>query len=104
MESLFSDFETQHEALSSEKAEKNISEALNYVRLDFRNLGEIIGLYHPLEVLKMASWEERRIVRTKAHDPFASASARLMPVLLQSIVQSTCFDVSKGISSNRAIK
>ena len=104
MESLFSGFQSLLESLSSEKAEKNISEALNYVRLDFRNLGEIIGLYHPLEVLKMASWEERRIVRTKAHDPFASASARLMPVLLQSIVQSTCFDVSKGISSNRAIK
>ena len=104
MESLFSGFQSLLESLSSEKAEKNIAEALNYVRLDFRNLGEIIGLYQPLEVLKMASWEERRIVRTKAQDLFASASARLMPVLLQSVVQSTFFDVSKGISSNRSIK
>ena len=103
MEPLFSDFQSLL-AMSKEKAEKNIQEALNYLRLDFRNLGVIIGQYHPLEVLKMAAWEERRVSRTKSRDSFAVASARLLPVLLQSVVQSTDYDVSNGISSNRNIK
>ena len=90
--------------MSREKAEKNIQEALNYLRLDFRNLGILIGQYHPLEVLKMAAWEERRMSRTKARDPLAAATGRLLPVLLQSVVQSTVYDVSNGISSNRNIK
>ena len=90
--------------MSKEKADKNIHEALNYLRLDFRNLGELLGLYHPLEVLKLAAWEERRIVRTRSRDPLASASGRLLPVLLQSIIQSTYFKVENGISSNRNIR
>ena len=90
--------------MSKEKAEKNIQEALNYLRLDFRNLGAIMHQYHPLEVLKMAAWEERRISRTRSREPFAAVAGRLLPVLLQSIVQSTSFDVSGGISTNRSIK
>ncbi len=90
--------------MSKEKAEKNIQEALNYIRLDFKNLGVIIGQYHPLEILKMAAWEERRITRTRPDDQAATASARLLPVLLQSVVQSTSYDVSHGISSNRNIR
>ena len=103
VEALFADFQSLL-SMSREKAEKNIQEALNYLRLDFRNLGILIGQYHPLEVLKMAAWEERRMSRTKARDPLAAATGRLLPVLLQSVVQSTVYDVSNGISSNRNIK
>ena len=103
MDSLFADFQSLS-SMTKEKAEKNVQEALNYLRLDFRNLGLLIGQYHPLEVLKMAAWEERRITRTKSREPFAAVSGRLLPVLLQSIIQSTFFDVSHGISSNRNIK
>ncbi len=103
MESLFADFASLS-SMSKEKAEKNIQEALNYLRLDFRNLGAIMHQYHPLEVLKMAAWEERRISRTRSREPFAAVAGRLLPVLLQSIVQSTSFDVSGGISTNRSIK
>ena len=103
MESFFVDFASLA-SMTREKAEKNVQEALNYLRLDFRNLGAIIGQYHPLEVLKMAAWEERRIARTRAREPLVAASGRLLPVLLQSIIQSTSYDVSHGISSNRNIK
>ncbi|MBO8435597.1 MAG: hypothetical protein IAA97_01270 [Spirochaetes bacterium] len=103
MDSLFADFQSLS-SMTKEKAEKNVQEALNYLRLDFRNLGIVISQYHPLEVLKMAAWEERRIVRTKSREPFSAVSGRLLPVLLQSIIQSTFFDVSHGISTNRNIK
>ena len=103
MDPLFSDFDSLL-SMTKEKAEKNVQEALNYLRLDFRNLGMIISQYHPLEVLKMAAWEERRIERTKTREPLAAATGRLLPVLLQSVVQSTVYDVSHGISTNRNIK
>ena len=103
MDPLFADFQSLS-SMTKEKAEKNVQEALNYLRLDFHNLGAIIGQYHPLEILKMAAWEERRIARTKTREPIAAATGRLLPVLLQSIVQSTEFDVSEGISQNRNIK
>ena len=103
MDPLFADFDSLS-SMTKEKAEKNVQEALNYLRLDFRNLGTIIGQYHPLEILKMAAWEERRIARTKSREPLAAATGRLLPVLLQSVVQSTFYDVSHGISTNRNIK
>ncbi len=102
MDPLFADFRSLS-SMTREKADKNIQEALNYLRLDFRNLGIIIGQYHPLEVLKMAAWESRRISRTKAKEPIAAATGRLLPVLLQSIVQSTFYDASH-ISGSRDIK
>ena len=103
MDPLFADFQSLL-AMSKEKAEKNIQEALNYIRLDYKNLSVAMGQYHPLEILKMAAWEERRITRTRANDQFASATARLLPVLLQSIIQSTLYDVSHGIPSNRDLR
>ena len=91
-------------SMTKEKAGKNMEEARNYIFLDLGNIAKCIGLYHPLEVLKMAAWEERRISRSRAKDPEAQLLAHLLPVLLQSVVQSTLFDVRNGISSNRAIK
>ena len=102
MDPLFADFQSLS-SMSMEKADKNVQEALNYLRLDFHNLGSIIGQYHPLEVLKMAAWEERRVSRTKAREPIAAAAGRLLPVLLQSIIQSTMYSVPR-ISQNRNIK
>ena len=75
MDPLFADFQSLS-SMSMEKADKNVQEALNYLRLDFRNLGSIISQYHPLEVLKMAAWEERRVSRTKAREPIAAAAGR----------------------------
>ena len=91
-------------SMTKEKAGKNMEEAQNYILLDLGNIAKCMGLYHPLEILKMAAWEERRIARSRAKDPEAQLLAHLLPVLLQSVVQSSLFDVSNGISSNRAIK
>ena len=54
VEALFADFQSLL-AMSKEKAEKNIQEALNYIRLDYKNLSVAMGQYHPLEILKMAA-------------------------------------------------
>ena len=90
--------------MTKEKAGKNMEEAQNYIALDLGNIAKCIRPYHPLEVLKMAAWEERRLMHSRAKDPESQLVAHLLPVLLQSVVQSTIFDVSDGMSSNRAIK
>lgn len=73
-----------------EKAVRNRDEALNYIRLDLGNLARILSGYHPLEILKMAFWEERRVSRTSKDENLKGAS-RLMPVVLQSVVQSDLY-------------
>ena len=103
MDSLFADFSSLA-AMSREKAEKNMQEALNYLGLDMKNIAKTMRPYHPLEMLKMAAWEERRISRTKNRDEFQGLYAHLLPVLLQSILQSTLYDTSYPASTNRDIK
>ncbi len=100
---LFADLSSLS-AMTKEKAGKNMEEAQNYIALDLGNIAKCIRPYHPLEVLKMAAWEERRLMHSRAKDPESQLMAHLLPVLLQSVVQSTIFDVSDGMSSNRAIK
>ena len=100
---LFADLSSLS-AMTKEKAGKNMEEAQNYIALDLGNIAKCIRPYHPLEVLKMAAWEERRLMHSRAKDPESQLVAHLLPVLLQSVVQSTIFDVSDGMSSNRAIK
>ncbi|HIV99549.1 MAG TPA: hypothetical protein IAB12_07225 [Candidatus Ornithospirochaeta avicola] len=86
--------------ISREKCEKNIAEAKNYIKLDISNIASIISLYHPLEMIKMASWEERKVVKNST-DEKSMLSARLLPVLLQSIVESSLY---KKTSLDRQIK
>ena len=101
VEGLFSDLEPLFQ-ISGEKAEKNIQEAMNYIRLDLRNAGEILSRYNPLEIMKMAVWEERRIARQKPKDQMALLSSRLLPVMLQSVAETTL--IQKDLSRNRDIK
>ena len=77
-------------SVSREKAMKNREEARNYISIDLGNLARILSQYHPLEIIKMAYWEERRVDRT-TRDESVKEAARLMPVVLQSVVQSTLF-------------
>ena len=103
MDSLFADFSSLA-AMSKEKAEKNMQEALNYLGLDLRNIAKTMRPYHPLEMLKMAAWEERRVAKTKGSDRFQQLYAHLLPVLVQSVLQSTLYDTSYPASTNRDIK
>ena len=77
-------------SVSRDKAMKNREEARNYISIDLGNLARILSQYHPLELIKMAYWEERRVDRTTKDESIKEA-ARLMPVVLQSVVQSTLF-------------
>ncbi len=103
MDSLFADFSALS-SMSGEKAEKNMQEALNYLGLDMRNIARTMRSYHPLEMLKMAAWEERRVARLKSDDEFQKLYAHLLPVLTQSVLQSTLYDTSYPASTNRDIK
>ena len=86
--------------ISREKCEKNIAEAKNYIKLDISNIASIASLYHPLEMIKMASWEERKVVKNST-DEKSMLSSRLLPVLLQSIVESSLY---KKTSLDRQIR
>ena len=90
--------------IKEEKARKNLADALGYFRLDWNNLASLISRYYPLEVLKMAVWEERRVSQTKKNDRVARAAMRFFPHLLQSVVQSKVFSNERGFSANRDIK
>lgn len=91
MDSFNNDFEFLM-ATSPEKVEKNLAEVLNYINIDLDNLSRLLSSYHPLEILKMAFWEERRVSRTQK-DESQRLAARLLPVALQSIVISTGFEM-----------
>ncbi len=103
MDSLFADLSALS-TMSREKAEKNMQEALNYLGLDLRNIARTMGPYHPLEILKMSTWEERRISRLKGGDEIRTSYAHLLPVLLQSVLLSNLYDASYPYSQQRDIK
>ena len=77
--------------ISKEKAERNVAEAENYLRLDLKNIAEILSAYHPLELVKMSVWEERRIDRSQKNGDVLRAY-RLLPVLLQSVLSSGMYE------------
>ena len=86
-----------------DKAKRNVQEALVYFENDVVSIAKIISMYYPLEMLKMAAWEERRIHLSK-NDDLSKMEASFLPLLLQSIVQSKKFYSEKGFSANRDIK
>ena len=77
--------------ISSRKAEKNISESYDYLMNDFRAVASILESYYPLEVIKLSLWDERKVLSEKKKDPLLRARAVLLPVILQSVLQSTLF-------------
>ncbi len=77
--------------ISSRKAEKNISESYDYLMNDFRSVASILENYYPLEVIKLSLWDERKVLSEKKKDPLMRARAVLLPVILQSVLQSTLF-------------
>lgn len=100
MESLFSNLDDLMR-MSKEKAEKNLRECVANIKTDFAGIIRILSLYHPLEVLKLSVWEARRNAAKK--DIFTKTCLNLMPFLLQSLVTSNLYDVTR-ISQNRNIK
>ena len=78
--------------MSVQKARRNIEDSKAYMRNDFSQMASILSRYNPLEVIKMALWEERRIVSLGTKDSMKLCSASLMPLVLQSVLQSKLMD------------
>lgn len=87
-------------SVSRAKAEKNLEEAKNYIIMDLRGIRDILSSYHPLEIAKMSVWEARKGEKN-TKDPFAKASFRLLPILIQSVLLSKEYVPS---SNNRDVK
>ncbi len=75
--------------ITKQKAEKNISEAYSFLINDFKAIALLYEQYHPLELLKLSLWDERKILHEKKKDSTKRASAVLLPVILQSVLSST---------------
>ena len=90
-------------SIRPDKAKRNIQEAKQYFRNDVSSIAKIISAYYPLEILKMAAWEERRI-HLSAKNELSVFEASFLPLILQSVVQSSEFFTDRGFSANRDVK
>ena len=88
-------------SLSPVKAKRNVEESKAFLLNDFASMGKILSSYSPLEMMKMARWEERRVLSLGGKDIVKKKSAVLLPILLQSIVESNAF---RPLSSSVEIK
>ena len=88
-------------SLSTVKAKRNVEESKAFLLNDFSSMGKILSSYSPLEMMKMARWEERRVLALGGKDIVKKKSAVLLPILLQSIVESNAF---RPVSSSVEIK
>ena len=88
-------------SLSPVKAKRNVEESKAFLLNDFSSMGKILSSYSPLEMMKMARWEERRVLSLGGKDIVKKKSAVLLPILLQSIVESNAF---RPVSSSVEIK
>ena len=88
-------------SLSPVKAKRNVEESKAFLLNDFASMGKILSSYSPLEMMKMARWEERRVLALGGKDIVKRKSAVLLPILLQSIVESNAF---RPVSSSVEIK
>ena len=80
--------------LSLQKAQRNLDDSKTYLFNDFRSIAKILSQYNPLEVMKMSLWEERRIDAVSTKDEVKRRAAVLLPIILQSIVESYFMDGS----------
>ena len=67
-------------SIRPDKAKRNIQEAKQYFRNDVSSIAKIISAYYPLEILKMAAWEERR-VHLSAKNELSVFEASFLPLI-----------------------
>ena len=72
--------------VSAEKLQKNLKEVSIFIANDVTNIIEILDRFHPLELVKMACWERRRILYDRPNDLFAQRRASRLVWYLQSLV------------------
>jgi len=72
--------------VSAEKIQKNMNEVSLFLTNDVSNILSIIDRFQPLELVKMACWEQRRISNDRPNDMFAQVTASRLVWYLQSVV------------------
>ncbi|HKL59535.1 MAG TPA: hypothetical protein VJ863_06540, partial [Sphaerochaeta sp.] len=72
--------------VSAEKIQKNVKEVSIFLSTDVSNIRTIVDRFHPLELLKMACWEQRRIWHDRPNDVFAHVTASRLVSYLQSLL------------------
>ena len=87
--------------LSLQKSQRNLDDSKTYLFNDFRSIAKILSQYNPLEVMKMSLWEERRIDAVSTKDEVKRRAAVLLPIILQSIVES---DFMEGRGTSLEVK
>ncbi|MEA4861125.1 MAG: hypothetical protein VB127_11615, partial [Sphaerochaeta sp.] len=86
--------------ISSDKAQKNLREISIFLANNIRTIQSIAFQYHPLELVKYALWEQRRVASTKKSDTFSlQVSASLVRYLADLLLF-----WEKDHSQNRDIK
>ncbi|NCC13284.1 MAG: hypothetical protein EOM32_07900, partial [Spirochaetia bacterium] len=86
--------------ISSDKAQKNLREISIFLTNNIRTMQSIAFQYHPLELVKYALWEQRRVAATKKSDAFALQVSASLVCYLSNLLPYW----EKDHSQNREIK
>ena len=87
-----------------QKARKNYQEAMNFLVNDYKSAAALMSRYYPLAVLSKASWHAWEAGQVKNADEVSRTAARIMPVFLQSVMQSRYYETGSGFSSLQDIR
>ena len=87
-----------------DKARKNFQEAGNFLANDLKSVAAIMRQYYPLAILSKAAWHRYEVENSHRTDEMALSSARITPVLLQSVYQSRYYSAQGGVSAQQEVR
>ncbi len=87
-----------------DKARKNFQEAGNFLANDLKSVAAIMRQYYPLAILSKAAWHRYEVENSHRTDEMALSSARITPVLLQSVYQSRYYSAQGGFSAQQEVR
>lgn len=88
----------------ADKARRRRQEILDYLANDYRSIASILQLYYPPAILSRAAWHSWQLSSSRKTDEAALATARIFPVLLQSVFISRFYENTTGYSSRQEIR
>lgn len=91
--------------IPADKLQRNLREHALFLDLNAKKIAEIVQLYHPLQLLKMACWEYQRIDKTiKNDDGFAKTVSLVLIRYIQSVVVSSRWAPRTGQTQTGEVK
>ena len=87
-----------------DKARKNFQEAGNFLANDLKSVAAIMRQYYPLAILSKAAWHRYEVENSHRTDEMTLSSARITPVLLQSVYQSRYYSAQEGFSAQQEVR